>query len=227
MKDIFFKTIMLKGESGGTIQKIEKTSSSGLVDTYTIYYNDGETSTFEVENGSSIASIVKTATSGLQDTYTITLTNGETSTFTVMNGEDAPSYELPAGSVIYFDSSDAIPEGYEASTNPDADELYLLENGKADKVDLSIGSILETSLSDLEDTLLGICGNMEDSEVRIYQLNPNFSSPNFFAGAIQIAIITRRESGVYRIALPNICGDMYYYSNSWHYTKATMSSVTP
>ena len=37
MKDIVFKTIMLKGESGTTIARIEKTSTSGLVDTYSIY----------------------------------------------------------------------------------------------------------------------------------------------------------------------------------------------
>lgn len=117
MKNIFFKTIMLKGEAGGTISRIEKTATSGIVDTYTIYLNDGTSTTFEVTNGSSIASIEKTATSGLQDTYTITLTNGETSTFVVMNGEDAPSYEVPTGSVLYNDSAET-PEGYEATTAP-------------------------------------------------------------------------------------------------------------
>lgn len=34
-----------------SITDIRKTSSEGLVDTYTIYYTDGSTSTFEVENG--------------------------------------------------------------------------------------------------------------------------------------------------------------------------------
>lgn len=117
MKNIFFKTIMLKGEAGGTISRIEKTATSGIVDTYTIYLNDGTSTTFEVTNGSSIASIEKTATSGLQDTYTITLTNGDTSTFVVMNGEDAPSYEVPTGSVFYNDSAET-PEGYEVATAP-------------------------------------------------------------------------------------------------------------
>ena len=117
MKNIFFKTIMLKGEAGGTISRIEKTATSGIVDTYTIYLNDGTSTTFEVTNGTSIASIEKTATSGLQDTYTITLTNGDTSTFVVMNGEDAPSYEVPTGSVFYNDSAET-PEGYEATTDP-------------------------------------------------------------------------------------------------------------
>lgn len=123
MKNLFFQTLMLKGEAGGTISKIEKTATSGLVDTYTVTYNDGETSTFEVTNGNSIESIEKTSTSGYFDTYTITYQNGETDTFTIKNGEDGAGYEVPTGSVIYFDSNDAIPDGYEAATNPEASRL--------------------------------------------------------------------------------------------------------
>ena len=40
-----------KGEKGNTIVGIEKTSTSGLVDTYTIRFNDGTASTFNVTNG--------------------------------------------------------------------------------------------------------------------------------------------------------------------------------
>lgn len=39
------------GEDGVSIQNIEKTSTSGSVDTYTITYSDGSTSTFKVTNG--------------------------------------------------------------------------------------------------------------------------------------------------------------------------------
>lgn len=39
------------GEPGPGISSIEKTSTSGLVDTYTITYGDGETATFDVTNG--------------------------------------------------------------------------------------------------------------------------------------------------------------------------------
>lgn len=84
--------LMLKGEAGGTIDRFEKTSTSGLVDTYTIYMTDGTSHTFEVTNGSSIQSIAKTSTSGLTDTYTITLTNGQTTTFQVTNGEITSAY---------------------------------------------------------------------------------------------------------------------------------------
>lgn len=40
-----------KGKDGVSIQNIEKTSTSGSVDTYTIIYSDGSTSTFKVTNG--------------------------------------------------------------------------------------------------------------------------------------------------------------------------------
>ena len=82
------------GEDGRGIDSIVKTSTSGLVDTYTIYYSDNTTSTYQVTNGAQgadgvgIASIAKTSTSGLVDTYTITLENDTTSTFQVTNGRD-------------------------------------------------------------------------------------------------------------------------------------------
>ena len=96
-----------KGDDGNGIVGITKTSTSGLVDTYTITYTDNTTSTFSVTNGKDgengrdgtngqdgtdgvgIVSITKTSTSGLVDTYTITMTNGTTTTFTVTNGSDA------------------------------------------------------------------------------------------------------------------------------------------
>ena len=79
--------VMLKtGVDGIGIASIEKTSTQGLVDTYTITYDDGTKTTFDVTNGSGISSIAKTGTSGVVDTYTITFDNGNTFTFTVTNG---------------------------------------------------------------------------------------------------------------------------------------------
>ena len=71
---------------GKSIQKIELTGTVGLVDTYTITYSDGSTSTFDVTNGNGIASVAKTGTVGLVDTYTITFQDGSTTTFEVHNG---------------------------------------------------------------------------------------------------------------------------------------------
>ena len=53
--DIVFKTIMLKGDKGNSVDHISKTSTSGLVDTYTIYLTDGTIGgTFTVTNGSPV-----------------------------------------------------------------------------------------------------------------------------------------------------------------------------
>lgn len=82
MGNIVFKTCLLKGESGKIIS-IERTDTSELIDTYTITFNDGETSEFTVTNGRAIVSVEKTATVGYVDTYTITFNDGTTTTFDV------------------------------------------------------------------------------------------------------------------------------------------------
>lgn len=88
------KVILLKGEAGNDIENIEKTSTSGLVDTYTITLTDGTTETFDVTNGNYIVSIDKTGTEDLIDTYTITMADGSTSTFTVTNGTNGSNANL-------------------------------------------------------------------------------------------------------------------------------------
>lgn len=93
-----------KGDDGNGIANIAKTSTSGLVDTYTITYTDGATSTFEVTNGKDgkdgkdgaqgeqgvgVRSISQTSTSTESsgvNVITCTLTDGTTSTFEVHNG---------------------------------------------------------------------------------------------------------------------------------------------
>lgn len=113
-RPIFFKTLILKGKDGAGVQSVEKTGTSGTVDTYTITFTDGNTATFTVTNGSSIDTIELTDTSGLVDTYTITLTDGSTSTFTVTNGE---SQTVPTDGIIFYDGA-GVPDGYEASDPP-------------------------------------------------------------------------------------------------------------
>ncbi len=90
----------IPGEPGVGIASIVKTATVGLVDTYTITYDDLRTTTFEVTNGQNgidgrdgtdgngIVSIVKTSTAGLVDTYTITFDDGNYTTFDVTNGAD-------------------------------------------------------------------------------------------------------------------------------------------
>lgn len=77
----------LRGEPGNGISSYELTSTEGLVDTYTITFTDGNTTTVNVTNGRSIISIDKTSSLDLVDTYTISYNDNTTSTFQVINGQ--------------------------------------------------------------------------------------------------------------------------------------------
>lgn len=80
-----------KGDTGNAILSINRTGTSGLIDTYTVSFSNNTTTTFQVRNGSNIVSIDKTGTSGLVDTYTVALSDGTTSTFTVTNAKSISS----------------------------------------------------------------------------------------------------------------------------------------
>lgn len=96
-----------KGEPGVGIAQIARTAgdgSAGSVDTYTISYSDGTSTTYMVRNGANgkdggqgekgepgvgIAQITRTAgdgSAGSVDTYTITYTDGTSTTYQVTNG---------------------------------------------------------------------------------------------------------------------------------------------
>ena len=79
-------------EAHGGIASIAKTSTSGLVDTYTITMSDETTTTFTVTNGRGISSTSKKSTSGLVDTYWINYTDGNHGVFTVTNGKGVSSF---------------------------------------------------------------------------------------------------------------------------------------
>lgn len=85
------------GNTGTSITSVTKTGTSGLVDTYTITFSNGTTTTFQVTNGSEIESIEKTSTAGLVDTYTVTMGSGDTHTFTVTNGRSIVSFTQTSG----------------------------------------------------------------------------------------------------------------------------------
>lgn len=85
MKDIIFKTLMLKGEAGSTIVSMEKTGHSGTTDTYTITFDDGSTKDIYIENLSSVDSVQLTSQTDTEDTYTVTLSDGSTQSFSVQN----------------------------------------------------------------------------------------------------------------------------------------------
>lgn len=103
----------IQGETGATgngIASITKTSTSGLVDTYTITYTNGNTTTFNVSNGKGITSITKTGSVSNIDTYTILFNDGTTTTYEVANGEvtQASFDELKEETNLILDQ---IPKG--------------------------------------------------------------------------------------------------------------------
>lgn len=97
-----------QGEDGRGIVSIAKTATSGLVDTYTITYTDGTTSTFTVTNGADgqdgqdgtdgvgIASITEqtSSASGGVNVVTVILTDGTILSFTVRNGIDGQTPDM-------------------------------------------------------------------------------------------------------------------------------------
>ena len=109
---------------GVGIDNILKTATVGLVDTYTITYTDGTTTTFDITNGAqgtSITNIAKTSTSGNVDTYTITMSNGDTYTFTVTNGS-VTSVDGQTGDVT-LDNKAEIDGYYDGLTSGTANQL--------------------------------------------------------------------------------------------------------
>ena len=78
-----FTAVDIKG-----IASIEKTSSSGLVDTYTITYSDGTTDTFTVENGEPGTYPDITATASADATSS----SSPTVTVTKTGDDDAPNF---------------------------------------------------------------------------------------------------------------------------------------
>ena len=89
-----------RGETGNGIASVTKTGTAVLVDTYTITFTDGTTTTFNVQNGKGIATVEKTGSSGLADAYTITFTDGTTQNYVVNNGNGIASVTQTGGSHI-------------------------------------------------------------------------------------------------------------------------------
>lgn len=116
------KILLAKGVDGVGIEKIEKTGSSGIVDTYTITYTDSRKTTFEITNGNGIESIEKTSTVLLDDVYTITYEDGSTTTYNVTNGRGIDRIEKTG-------TSGAV-DTYTIYYNDNTTSTYTVTNGQ-------------------------------------------------------------------------------------------------
>lgn len=84
----------IRGEKGIGITSVEKTGTSGLVDTYTITFDDGSTTTFTVTNGESVEFHICTSAEYDVTTRVPTIQNPSTSTFYLVPAEDGSSPDL-------------------------------------------------------------------------------------------------------------------------------------
>lgn len=116
------KVLLKMGSDGSGIASIEKTGTSGIVDTYTITYDNGNKTTFTVTNGNGIVSIAKTGTSGLVDTYTITFQDETTTTFEVTNGRGISSIEKTA--------TQGLVDTYTITYNDNTTSTFTVTNGE-------------------------------------------------------------------------------------------------
>ena len=127
------------GADGVGIDSIAKTNTAGNVDTYTIYYSNGNTTTYTVTNGTNgingvgIDSIAKTSTNGNVDTYTLYYSNNTTTTFTVTNGEDGSDGADGAPGTPGFSPTITVTQGPAGTTLTITDvtgtSQYTIPNG--------------------------------------------------------------------------------------------------
>lgn len=150
------RILMVKGETGSSIQSITKTGTSGAVDTYTITMTDGSTSTFTVTNGTPIQSIVLTSSDDEYDYYTLTDSAGNTATFKVQNHDkDIADFEAEVNAIL--DNAPYIyyveDEDFELPVNTINDSVTALNSAwssqkTADEIDSSMTN-LDNAIDDL------------------------------------------------------------------------------
>lgn len=126
------------------IYSITKTGTSGYVDTYTITYTDGTTSTFEITNGAA-PSITANATADAlsSDTPTVTVTKTGTDAAPVFSfafsglkgAQGIPGPQGPAGTGD-MDTADYDPDDTVADAGGIVDYVAAEISGKADDTDL-------------------------------------------------------------------------------------------
>ena len=127
------RTSLIKGEIGNGISSIEKTSSDGLKDIYTITFTDGSTTIFTVTNG-------KDGIDGIQgepgkDGHTPIITIGENGNWYI-DGEDTGRTSLIKGEIgngissIEKTSSDGLKDIYTITFTDGSTTIFTVTNGK-------------------------------------------------------------------------------------------------
>jgi hypothetical protein len=203
-KTFFFEFSGLKGADGTNgvgITSIAKTGTSGLVDTYTITFTNGTTTTFTVTNGekgdpgigiqgdpgNGISDIQKTSTQGLVDTYTISFTDGTSTTFTVTNGAPGQSGSDGVGiQSITKTGTSGLVDTYTITFTNGTTTTFTVTNGSNGDDGVGISSIQKTVTSGLVDTYTITLTNGETD---------TFTVTNGSNGTTPVITITATEGG--------------------------------
>lgn len=155
------KVLLKMGSDGSGIASIEKTGTSGIVDTYTITYDNGNKTTFTVTNGNGIVSIAKTETSGLVDTYTITFQDETTTTFEVTNGKGILSIEKTA--------TQGLVDTYTITYNDNTTSTFTVTNGEGSTASTlpynnATSGLSATNVQDAIDEVDGNVDTLQDTK---------------------------------------------------------------
>lgn len=146
------------------IYSITKTGTSGYVDTYTITYTDGTTSTFDITNGSAPTITANATADALSsDTPTVTVTKTGTDASPVFSfafsglkgAQGIPGPQGPAGSGD-MDTADYDPDDDVANAGGIPDYVSTAISGKADDTDLDDWTTTSTVQSDNTVTFAGL-----------------------------------------------------------------------
>lgn len=121
-----------KGDPGVSVLSIDKTSSDGLVDTYTIKYSDGKTSTFIVTNGKDGINGIKGEPGADGHTPVITIENGNWYIDGVDTGKQAQGLKGETGngiSSIDKTSSEGLVDTYTITFTNGTTTTFTITNG--------------------------------------------------------------------------------------------------
>ena len=125
---VLLNWLVAAADGHGGISGIQKTGTSGLVDTYRITLADETFVDIQITNGNGISSIRKTGTSGLVDTYRITFTGGGTQDIQVANGRSITGISL--------ESTSGLAKTYKITYNDNTSSTFVVTDGaKGDKGD--------------------------------------------------------------------------------------------
>lgn len=189
------------GEKGNGIRSIVKTSTSGLVDTYTVTYDNGDTDTIEVTNGED---------AHIQDFYadstnnTITLEYGE--------GSDLIDLVYPVGS-IYMSVSDTSPSVLFGGSWEQLEDRFLLGAGTTYTAGDTDGS---------KDAVVVSHTHIQNSHNHTQNAHSHNAQANKFVEANR-----RPETGsTKRVASSNTSGNYYWQSTDGYIDGSSVHQAT-